>query len=260
MSAGDGIGRPMLFQVTQVGSLEPLWPYVLALHVNPGSLQEQYTKNKNVVMTRGGFVEFNWPDDLDSLSADSTTGAFVGPDSGLTADSANPRYRIGGGAGIVRSFRGRHGTIAWERHADLLDLFRQNGHVFNGNGVPILRSQIMCIYDRGIYLGWFTTFEVTETGDLPFQFKVTWEFKVTQTKYRLPGENYVPGEELPDPVPGNSEVARDAENHVKNLGNVDQPIDSETLAATQPSPVTQEPKTQEELNSSAASRDRNVAP
>ena len=186
-TSNDLLGRPMLFQVTRVGSLEPLWPYALALHVNPSSLQEQFTKSKNVVMTRGGFVEFVWPDDLDTLSADATTGAFIGPDSGLTSDSANPKYAMHGrGANSVRSFRGRHGTIAWERHTDLIELFRSNGQIFNGYGAPILRSQIMCMYDRGVFFGWFTTFEVTESGDMPFQFKISWEFKITKSVYKFP--------------------------------------------------------------------------
>jgi hypothetical protein len=203
----------MVFQVTQVGTLEPLWPYVLALHVNPSSLQEQFTKNKNVAMTRGGFVEFVWPDDLDSLSADSTTGAFIGPDSGLTSDGANPNYMIRRGAPSTRSFRGRHGTIAWERHTDLLELFRSNGQIFSG-GVPVLRSQIMCMYDRGIYTGWFTTFEIVETGDTPFQFKVSWEFKVTRVVYKVPGvpEDEPVFEQVSNPItPGNNQETRDQE-------------------------------------------------
>jgi hypothetical protein len=237
-TVNNGIGRPMIFQVTQVGTLEPLWPYVLALHVNPSSLQEQFTKNKNVVMTRGGFVEFVWPDDLDSLSADSTTGAFIGPDSGLTSDGANPNYVMRRGADSTRSFRGRHGTIAWERHTDLLELFRSNGQIFNG-GVPVLRSQIMCIYDRGIYFGWFTNFDITETGDTPFQFKVSWEFKVTRVVYRIPG---IPGDEpvyeqTSNPTtPGNNQDTRDQEiNQLFSSNNdVEQPIDPDVLAAMKP--------------------------
>lgn len=185
VESGIGIERPMLFQVTEVGSMSPLWPYVLALHINPTTLQEQFAKNKSVVMTRGGFVEFIWPDDIDSLSADGTTGAFIGPDSGLTADSSDPEYRTKSG-GVLRDFRGRRGTLAWERHTDLLELFRSNGQIFNGAGMPVLRSQIMCICDRGIYFGWFSTFEEIESGDTPFQFKLSWEFKVSQTVYNLP--------------------------------------------------------------------------
>lgn len=181
IEGGNGLGRSMLFQVTRVGSLMPLWPYVLALHVNPNSLQEQFVKNKNVVVTRGGFVEFVWPDDLDTLSAESTTGAFIGPDSGLTSDSAQEKQ-----GNLPRDFLGRHGTIAWERFTDLLELYRSNGQIFNGNGVPVLRSQIICMYDRGIFNGYFTTFEVSETSDTPYQFKLSWEFKIVQSIYHIP--------------------------------------------------------------------------
>ena len=236
MSASSGIGRPMLFQVTQVGTLEPLWPYVLALHVNPSSLNEQFTKNKNVVMTRGGFVEFIWPDDLDSLSADSTTGAFIGPDTGLTSDSADPNRMIRRGAEVARDFRGRHGTIAWERHTDLLELFRSNGQIHDGNGVPILRSQIMCMYDRGVFLGWFTAFEVTETGDTPFQFKLTWEFKITESRYKIPG--MFPGDSptyedvsVLDIIPGNTQENRDQEDLIRNQANEEQPVDLDVSEA-----------------------------
>lgn len=239
--ATTGLGRPMLFQVTRVGSLEPLWPYVLALHINPSSLQEQFTKSKNVVMTRGGFVEFVWPDDLDSLSADATTGAFIGPDSGLTADSANAGYKIGRGAGTVRSFRGRHGTIAWERHMDLVELFRQNGQIFNGSGMPILRSQIMCMYDRGVYIGFFSSFEIVETGDMPFQFKLSWEFKVTQTQYKIPGAASVEdanqeASSTPAPV-ASSRAAPEEEQFIANLGKNSQPVDPEVQAIRKPNAV-----------------------
>ena len=37
-------GRPILFQVTAPGSLTPLFPFMLALHTNPGSLEERMAK------------------------------------------------------------------------------------------------------------------------------------------------------------------------------------------------------------------------
>ncbi len=224
-SVGNGIGRAMLFQVTKVGEHGPLWPYLLALHVNPESLQEQFNKNKNVVMTRGGFVEFVWPDELDTLSADGSTGAFLGPDSGLTSDSESFDYGPGRGAGIIRHFRGRRGTMAWERTQDLLDLFRSNGQIFGSNGAPVLRSQIICMYDRGIYNGYFATFEISETSDTPFQFKVSWEFKVVGTVYNLPVQNMVP---LVEETPGVTEA--DIEQHFIDLKNQSQPTDPEVDA------------------------------
>ena len=180
---GDGIGRPILFQVTNVSDNSPAWPYALATHVNPSQFSEKFTKSKNVVMTRGGFVEFIWPDNLDSLSADSSTGAFIGPGTGLSSDSANPSAIVNGRLG---GLKGRRHTLAWERFADLLDLFRNNGHVYNSNGQPVLRGRVVCMYDRGIYTGYFTSFSVEETGDQPFMFKFDWEFQVLTTDYLFP--------------------------------------------------------------------------
>lgn len=182
-----GTGRPMLFEVTGVGALQPLWPYALALHVNPGTLTEAFAKSKNVVTTQGGFVEFIWPDELDSLSAQASTGAFIGPDTGLAADGADSSTLMQAGSYVKRTnFNGRHGTMAWERQEDLKDLFRCNGQVYNGRGQPVLRGQVICMYDRGIYVGYFTSFEITEDSDHPFSFQLTWEFKIMRTVYELP--------------------------------------------------------------------------
>lgn len=179
-----GGGRPMLFQVTKPGTLEPLYPYTLVLHVSPSSLDEQFTKSKNVIMSYGGFVEFVWPDELDSLSASASTGAFIGPDVGLTSGA------IGSGSrGLQKSRRemlGRKATIAWERQEDLLDLYRSNGSVFNAQGQPVLRGSVQCVYDRGVFSGRFTTFEIVEDAERPFTFQLTWEFKVDSTVYNFP--------------------------------------------------------------------------
>lgn len=167
-------GRPMLFQIADPVFQRPLYPILLAMHVNPQTFSEQMQKSKSVVMTYGGFVEWIWQDELDSLSADQTSGAFISPKTGLTAGS------------IDNSTRGRQGTIAWERQEDLLELFRCNGAVFNGQGQPVLRGRVMCIYDRGIFAGHFTNFSVSETDDKAFTFQLNWGFKVEQTVYRYP--------------------------------------------------------------------------
>jgi hypothetical protein len=177
-------GRPMLFQITDpVG--QPIWPFLLALHCNPNSLGEKYTKSKNVVMTYGGHVEFIWPDDLDSLSGSGSTGAFFGPGVGLTSGSDGKGAVIGGSEARVGAV-GRHGTMAWERQEDLIDLFRNNGHVYDGNGNPVIRGQVMCIYDRGIYVGFFTNFTVKEDDSHAWSFTLDWEFRVEHLVYRFP--------------------------------------------------------------------------
>lgn len=179
-------GRPMLFQVTDPTN-QPLWPYLLALHVNPKSFNESFTKSKNVVMSYGGFIEFVWPDDLDSISASATTGGFLGPFSGLTAGSEG--HNLGNTPTGFPSGRasGRQKTMAWERQEDLLDLFRNNGAIFDGSGKPVVRGRVMCIYDRGIYVGHFTSFSPKEDDEHAFSFELDWEFKVEQTIYVFPG-------------------------------------------------------------------------
>jgi hypothetical protein len=170
-------GRPFLFQINSPNG-QPLFQNLLALHTNPTSLTESMTKNKNVVMTYGGFVEFIWPDELDSISASHSAGAFLGP-SGL----------VNGSDGLTspssKSSDSKK-TIAWERFQDLLDLFQNNGTVYDGAGKPVLRGQVLMIYDRGIFQGYFSTFTVTESDELPFTVNIDWEFKVEKIIYKFP--------------------------------------------------------------------------
>lgn len=178
-------GRPMLFQVTDPIN-RPIWGYLLALHVNPNSFSEKFMKSKNVVMTYGGFVEFIWPDELDSISASQSTGAFLGPFQGLTSGSEGASSDEKDRLYTKAAEHGRHGTMAWERNQDLIDLFRHNGNIFNGRGQPAVRGRVMCIYDRGVYIGHFATLAEKETDEKPFSFEVDWEFKVEETLYHFP--------------------------------------------------------------------------
>lgn len=188
-SSGKGSrrGRPLLFQVTDpIG--RPIFSYLLALHTNPESISEKFTKSKNVVMTYGGFIEYIWPDELDTLSANHTTGGFLGPFSGLSVGSegaSNDGMNLNG-LYTRAGEHGRHGTMAWERQEDLLDVFRCNGMIYNGDGLPAIRGRIMCMYDRGLYIGHFTTFEVAENDEKPWSFALSWEFKVEEVVYNFP--------------------------------------------------------------------------
>jgi hypothetical protein len=169
-------GQPFLFLILDPNG-QPAFDHVLALHTNPNSVTERMTKSKNVVMTYGGFVEFNWPDELDALSASHSTGAFLGPE------------------GLVSGFdrldaslddADRKNTIAWERAEDLLEIFRNNGLIYDGFGKPVLRGTVQLMYDRGIFRGFFTSFSINEDSLNQFSFQLDWEFKVEQTIYRFP--------------------------------------------------------------------------
>lgn len=159
---------PMAFQVTSpINPRLTLLPHALVLHVNPQSLSENYAKKIERIQTRGGFVEQHWGDDLTEMSADGVSGAFMNIYTGLSSVM-------------------RQKTIAWDRYRDLYDLYRNNGSVYDPFGNIVLQGQIMLMYDRGTYLGHFKTFEVEETDDAPFMFKLNWNFKVTQIILQIP--------------------------------------------------------------------------
>jgi len=175
--------RAFLFGVTSFSRpSELLYPVMLALHVNPDTIEEKLNKGKSTVMTYGGFVEFVWADELTTLSCSASTGAFLSPEGGLAAAVDSPTGNSSG-----RFSSGRRKSMAWERQEDLVELFRSNGHAFNSVGQPILRAKVSCLYDRGLYLGVFRSFEQQESADNPFVFQLSWEFVVESCIYKIPG-------------------------------------------------------------------------
>jgi hypothetical protein len=80
---------------------------------------------------------------------------------------------------------GRRGTLAYERFQDFIELFHMNGMVFDSSGTPAIRGRVIMLYDRGIFSGHFTTFDVEESDDKPFSFSLSWEFKVEGSVYRF---------------------------------------------------------------------------
>lgn len=164
---------PMAFQVTSpFDPTRALLPHALVMHVNPSTLSETHTKKVERIQTRGGFVEQHWQDDLSELSADGSTGAFMNLYTGTTS--------------VLRQR-----TIAWDRFRDLYDLFHNNGSVYDPYGNIVLQGNIMILWDRGTYIGYFKTFDYEETEESPFAFRMSWSFKVQQTLVQLPG-NFIP--------------------------------------------------------------------
>lgn len=164
---------PLAFQVTSpFNARKVLLPHALVMHVNPQSISEQWQKRSEKIQTRGGFVEQNWGDNLMDINADGSTGAFMNIYTGTSSAL-------------------RHHTIAWDRYRDLHDLYRNNGSVYDPDGNIVLQGYIMLMYDRGVYLGYFRTFDVEETDDQPFSFKVSWTFKVIEEVMAIPSRSLV---------------------------------------------------------------------
>lgn len=151
---------PMAFQVTSpFNKYKVLLPHALVLHVNPSSLQESSTPKIERFQTRGGYQEQHWGSELTEISAEGSTGAFMNLNTGLSSVT-------------------RHESIAWDRYRDLHDLYYNNGSIYDPSGSIVLQGNLMLMYDRGVYLGNFRTFEVSEAADAPFVFSLNWTFKV----------------------------------------------------------------------------------
>lgn len=154
---------PLAFQVTSPFNRSTLLlPHALVMHVNPASFEESFQHKIERIQTRGGFVEQHWGSELTEISANGSTGAFMNIYTGLSS--------------VLRQK-----TIAWDRYRDLYDLFYNNASVYDPFGNIVLQGHILLMYDRGNYLGTFRTFEMEETDDSPFAFKLSWTFKVEST-------------------------------------------------------------------------------
>lgn len=154
---------PVAFQITSpFNRLRVLLPHALVMHVNPRNLQESYNQKVERFQTRGGWQEQHWGQDLVEVSADASTGAFMNLYSGLSS--------------VLRQR-----TIAWDRYRDLHDLYLHNGSVYDPFGNIVLQGHVMLMYDRGTYIGTFRSFDVEETDDSPFAFKINWSFKIEHT-------------------------------------------------------------------------------
>jgi hypothetical protein len=165
---------PVAFQITSpFNSRKALLPHALVMHVNPSSFNQNHTKRVERIQTRGGFVEQHWGDELTDIQAEGSTGAFMNIYTGLSS--------------VLR-----HKTIAWDRYRDLHDLYRCNGSVYGPSGSIVLQGHIMLMYDRGTYLGHFTSFEIEEAEDKPFSFQVSWAFKVEEELLKIPGASSNP--------------------------------------------------------------------
>ena len=166
-SPEDDSAVPVLFQVLspdQEGT--KLIPHALFLHVNPNSLDFSYSKVIARSQTRGGFIEQHFGEELTDISADQSTGAFINTESGLAVEK-------------------RKETPAWRKLQQLVGIFKSNGSVYDDKGNVKFRGRIQLTFAGGIYEGFFTDLEISEEGEKPFEFNISWTFNVEEEKYSL---------------------------------------------------------------------------
>jgi len=155
----------VIFEIVDPNDIGLQWTFEdippLFMHVNPDSLAESYRKIINRDYTRAGHVEYHWGEELDSISASGSTGAFISPGVGL----ANLNRRA---------------TIAWQRWDDLFSLYKNNGNFYDSAGAIVFHGGVRMLYDGAFFEGYFTTFSTDNTVEQPFMFNMSWTFKVEQ--------------------------------------------------------------------------------
>ena len=170
-STGSG-KRPVIFDILAPDLESSLLPegIKLVLFTNPKSMSLRYETNIQRIQTRGGFVEQNWGDAVQTISFDQVTGGFMRLYTGLIGGITSPA--LTGGT--------RRESLAYDSYLDLLSLFHNNASIYDLNGQVVAQGQIKITFDGGVYLGWFNSFNVTENAEKPFQFTMTSDFIIAK--------------------------------------------------------------------------------
>lgn len=174
----NGLGtRPVVFDILGPDLSTSILPEGLrmVLHVNPTTMAFSYAKQIERIQTKGGFVEQHWGEAARSMTLNLATGGFKRLYSGLS--------NITGGGKDVEGTRRE--TIAYDKYLDLLAMFHNNGSIYDTSGQIALQGIIKVLFDGGIYLGWFASFNVTESAEKPYQFDLTAEFTIAHEVMKL---------------------------------------------------------------------------
>lgn len=149
----------------------------MVLHVNPQSMQINYAKLIERTQTRGGYVEAHWGEGARTIDFNMSTGGFMRLYSGLS--------NVTGGPGAFDARGTRRETIAYDKFLDMLALFHNNGSIYDTKGKIVFQGIIKVTFDGGVYLGWFSSFNVTEDANQPFVFALTANFLVAEEVQRF---------------------------------------------------------------------------
>lgn len=171
--------RPFVFDILGPDLETSILPEDLrmVLHVPPQSLGITNGKQIEVIPTKGGFVEQHWGEAARGLDFQMVTGGFMRLYSGLS--------NVTGGPGAFQTGGTRRETISYDKYLDMLALFHNNGSVYDITGKIVLQGIIKVLFDGGTYLGWFSSFEVTEDASRPFLFQLSANFVVDQEILRF---------------------------------------------------------------------------
>jgi hypothetical protein len=180
--------------------------YGVELMVNPSTISNNMSKIVSRTQTMTAFVEDHWGEELDTLSFQGSTAAFVigGSDAyevRLNDSNTSPikefyKYAGAGTTSVQDTSPGlttsqRRTSASYRQFLRLVDLFRSNGCTFDQNGFVKSRYYILLSYGMQAYRGFFESIDVTEEASSPFRFTYTITFKSEETVYGYTGSGRV---------------------------------------------------------------------
>jgi len=134
----------------------------LYFHINPQNFDIAYAKKIHRYQTFNAYVEEYWGEELETITCAGSTGGFISEDMGL--DTLN-----------------RAKTNPYYKFQDILDIYRNNGNIYNNNGRIIKKGKVTMFFDPGTYFGYFENFSYTESADNPYRFTFNFTYKVQKS-------------------------------------------------------------------------------
>lgn len=160
----DGPRRDVIFNIVEDMGANTSGEFLPPLYMqyNPQNWNHSYKKLITRTQTLGAYVEEYWGDELDTISASATTGGFITKDHGYTTffRTESKPYQI---------------------FQDILDIYNNNGNVYDINGTITKKGAVLLYYDEGSYVGFFESFSYSEDSMNPYRFTFDFTFKITKS-------------------------------------------------------------------------------
>lgn len=180
------------------------------LLVNPASINVNMARIVNRSQTMVSWVEEHWGEEIDTVSIQGSTAAFVlgASDLRYARDQANKDVQNKEAAradfysslglqdqslitpansanflepGLTTRFR--RNTLSYQEFRKLIEVFVTNGVVYDSQGFVAERRFVQISYDYSSYVGYFESIDVTEEATMPFRMMYTISFKSLKTRY-----------------------------------------------------------------------------
>lgn len=189
----------------------------IKLMINPSSMSQNMSKIVNRTQTMVGWVEEHWGEELDTITFQGSTAAFLSgavsmrnareaaeksatdkaqaradfyAQQGLTQSSTPYQTSVEGSAarrqlemepGLTTMFRRE--SVSYKEFKLLMELLTANGLQYDKQGFVSDRKFIQLTYDYGSWIGYFESMDVVEEATNPFRFTYTITFKSEKAVY-----------------------------------------------------------------------------